>query len=85
MDLYFILRILYRGLRTITFFGTYWFLFKFLMFSVIVAYTYNQLRALMEIPAWFLYILTDLKDNMIFVLVSRCSFLSFLCMFGMPA
>ena len=32
---------------------TYWFLFKFLVFSVEVTYTYSQLGALMEIPAWY--------------------------------
>jgi len=48
------------------FLGTYWFLFKFLMFSVRVAYTYSQLRALMEIPAWFLNIPANLTDNIMF-------------------
>ena len=66
MDLYFILRALYRGLRTVMFLATYWFLFKFIMFSVGVAYTYSQLRALVEISAWFLYIPANLTDNMTF-------------------
>ena len=53
------------------FHGTYWFLFKFITFSV--AYTYSQLRAVMEIPAWYLYIPANLTGNMMFGLVSRCS------------
>jgi len=53
------------------FHGTYWFLFKFIMFSV--AYTYSQLRAVMEIPARYLYIPANLTGNMMFGLVSRCS------------
>ena len=73
MDLYFILRALYRGLRTVMFLATYWFLFKFIMFSVGVAYTYSQLRALVEISAWFLYIPANLTDSMMLGLVSRCS------------
>ena len=73
MDLYVILRALYRGLRAVMLLGTYWFLFKFLIFSVRVAYTYSQLRALMEVPAWLLYIQANLTDNMMFELVSRCS------------
>jgi len=55
------------------FLGTYWFLFKFIMFSIGVEYMYNQLRALMEIPAWYLYVLANLTDNMMFGLISRCS------------
>ena len=55
------------------FLGTYWFLFKLLMFCAGVAYACSQLRALMEIPAWFLYIPANLTDSMMFGLVSRCS------------
>ena len=73
MDLYFILRAFYRGLRAIMFLGTYWFLFKLLMFCAGFAYACSQLRALMEIPAWFLYIPANLTDSMMFGLVSRCS------------
>jgi len=55
------------------FLETYWVLFKFIMFSVVVAYTCNQLRALMEIPAWYLYIPANLTDKMMFRLVSMLS------------
>ena len=55
------------------FLGTYWFLFKFIMFSVGVVYMYKQLRALVEMPACYLYILANLTDSIMFGLVSRCS------------
>ena len=48
------------------FLGTYCFLLKFRMFSVRSAYTYSQLRAVMEIPSWFLYIPANLTDNTMF-------------------
>ena len=55
------------------FLGTYWFLFKFIMFSVGVVYMYKQLRALVEMPACYLYILANLTDSIMFGLVFRCS------------
>ena len=49
------------------FFGTYWFVIKFITFCCGVVYIYNQVRALMETPAWYLYaVLYDLNiDNYI--------------------
>lgn len=76
MNLYFILRALYKGLNTIMFLGTYWFLIKFIMFSFRAAYMYKQLKALMEIPAWYLYTpegVANLTDNTMFRLLSRFS------------
>jgi len=82
MNLFFILRALYKGLKTIMFLGTYWFLIRFIIFSFRVAYRYNQLRALIEIPAWYLYLpegVANFTNNTMFRPVSRFSSQFLMC------
>ena len=49
------------------FFGTYWSLINFVLSCCGIVYVYNQIRALTETPAWYLYtVLYDLNiDNYI--------------------
>lgn len=84
MNLFLILGALYKGLKAILFFETYWFL-KFIMFCL--GDVYNQLTALMETPAWYLYVMlydlnidsyipkgvANFKNNVMFRPVSRFS------------
>ena len=55
MSLLFIAGALYKGLRTIMILGNYWPIINIMILCCGIVFIYNQIRALMETPAWYLY------------------------------
>ena len=55
MRLLFIVRALYKGLKAIMFLASYRSIINLFMSCCGVVFIYNQIRALMETPAWCLY------------------------------
>ena len=55
MSLLFIAGALYKGLRTIMILGNYWPIINIMISCCGIVFIYNQIRALMETPAWYLY------------------------------
>ena len=55
MSLLFIAGALYKGLRTIMILGNYWPIINIMISCCGIVFIYNQIRALMETPAWYFY------------------------------
>ena len=86
MNVLFIAGVLYKGLKTIMFLGSYWPIIN-VMISCGIVFIYNQIRALMKTPAWYLYAkwynfnfdtyipdgIANFTNTMMFKLVSRVS------------
>ncbi|XP_040511138.1 uncharacterized protein LOC121108185 [Gallus gallus] len=55
MNLLFTVGALYKGIKTIMIIGTYWPIINVMISCCGIVFIYNQIRALMEKPAWYLY------------------------------
>ncbi len=55
MSLLFIVEALYKGLKAIMYFASYWPIINIMISSCGIVFICNQIRALMEAPAWCLY------------------------------
>ena len=55
MSLLFIVRALYKGLKAIMFLASYRSIINLLMSCCGIMFIYNQVRALIEVPVWWLY------------------------------
>ena len=55
MSLLFIVGVLYKGLKAIVFLASYWSVVKIMISCCGIVFVYNQIRALMETPTWYLY------------------------------
>lgn len=55
MSLLFIVGALYKGLKAIMFFSSYWPKIQVMISCCGIVFIYNQIRVLMETPAWYLY------------------------------
>ena len=55
MSLLFIAGALYKGLKTIMIMRNYWPMINIMISCCGIVFIYNQIRALMEKPAWYLY------------------------------
>ena len=87
MSLLFIVGALYKGLKAIMFFASYWPIINIMSSCCGIVFIYNQIRALMETPVRYLYAMwynlnfdTSIPDgianftyNTMFKLVSRLS------------
>ena len=73
MSLLFIVRALYKGLKAIMFRASYWPIINIMISCCGIVFLYNQIRALMEAPAWYLYVMLYNLNFDTFEPVSRFS------------
>jgi len=88
MSLLFIVGVPYKGLKSIIILGNYWPMINVTISCCGIVFIYNQIRALMETPAWYLYAtwsnlnfdtyipdgIANFTNSMMFKPVSRFSF-----------
>jgi len=55
MSLLFIVGAMYKGLKAIMILGNYWPTVNIMISCCGIVFIYNQIRALMETPAWYFY------------------------------
>ena len=55
MSLLFIVGVPYKGLKSIIILGNYWPMINVTISCCGIVFIYNQIRALMEPPAWYFY------------------------------
>ena len=73
MSLLFIVGAMYKGLKAIMILGNYWPTVNIMISCCGIVFIYNQIRALMEAPAWYLCAMLYNLNFDTFELVSRFS------------
>ena len=73
MSLLFIVGVPYKGLKSIIILGNYWPMINVTISCCGIVFIYNQIRALMEAPAWCLYAMLYNLNFETFKPVSRLS------------
>ena len=85
MSLLFIAGALYKGWRIIMILGNYWPIINIMISCCGIVFIYNQIRALKETPAWYLYAMWYHFKFDTFKPVSRLSSQFVTCFFQLPS